>query len=75
MSHITRKPVFGGGGCDQVRLKPACSASEASKNLEILGIMPVVIIQESNNKDADQTAQADLRLCCSIWRKTDFLMT
>ena len=28
MSLVTRKPVF--GVCDQVRLKPACSASEAS---------------------------------------------
>ena len=28
MSLITRKPVF--GFCDQVRLKPACSATEAS---------------------------------------------
>ena len=28
MSHVTRKPVF--GVCDQVRLKPACSAVETS---------------------------------------------
>ena len=28
LSHITRKPVF--GVCDQVRLKPDCSATEAS---------------------------------------------
>ena len=28
MSHVTRKPVF--GVSDQVRLKPACSAAEAS---------------------------------------------
>ena len=28
MSHVTRKPVF--GVCDQVRLKPACSADETS---------------------------------------------
>ena len=27
MSLVTRKPVF--GVCDQARLKPACSASEA----------------------------------------------
>ena len=26
MSLVTRKPVF--GGCDQVRLKPACAATE-----------------------------------------------
>ena len=36
MSHVTRKPFF--GVCDQVRLKPACSATETSKSLEILGI-------------------------------------
>ena len=28
MSLVTRKPVF--GVCDQVRLKPACSATETS---------------------------------------------
>ena len=28
MSHVTRKPVF--DVCDQVRLKPACSADESS---------------------------------------------
>ena len=32
MSHVTRKPVF--GVCDQVRLKPACSATEASLSLD-----------------------------------------
>ena len=31
MSHVMRKPVF--GVCDQVRLKPACSATETSKSL------------------------------------------
>ena len=36
MSPVTRKPVF--GVCDQVRLKPACSATEASWSLEILAI-------------------------------------
>ena len=28
MDHVTSKPVF--GVCDQVRLKPACSATETS---------------------------------------------
>ena len=32
-SHVTRKPVF--GVCDQLRLKPACSADETSWGLEI----------------------------------------
>ena len=36
MSLITRKPVF--GVCNQVRLKPACSATETSQCLEILDI-------------------------------------
>ena len=36
MSLITRKPVF--GVCDQVRLKPACSAIEARYRLEITDI-------------------------------------
>ena len=34
MSHVMRKPVF--GVCDQLRLKPACSADETSLGLEIL---------------------------------------
>ena len=33
MSLVTRKPVF--GICDQVRLEPACAATEASQRLEI----------------------------------------
>ena len=36
MNLVTRKPVF--GVCDQVRLKQACSATEANYRLEILGI-------------------------------------
>ena len=35
MSLVTRKPVF--EIFDQVRHKPACSATEASERLEILG--------------------------------------
>ena len=34
LSQVTRNPVF--VVSDQVRLKPACSASEASNSLEIL---------------------------------------
>ena len=33
MSHVKRQPVF--GVCDQGRLKPACTATEASQRLEI----------------------------------------
>ena len=36
LSLVTRKPVF--GICDQVRLKPTCSATEPSKSLEISAI-------------------------------------
>ena len=36
MSPVTRKPVF--GVCDHVRLKPVCSATEASWSLEISDI-------------------------------------
>ena len=33
MTHVTTKPVL--GVCDQLRLKPACSATETSFGLEI----------------------------------------
>ena len=36
LSHVTRNPVF--GVCDQVRLKPAYSATETSQSLESLDI-------------------------------------
>ena len=39
---ITRKPVF--GVCDQVRLEPACSATETSKSLESLDLERLGII-------------------------------
>ena len=41
-SLITRKPVF--GVCDQVRLKPICSATEASQNHEIANVQTKEII-------------------------------
>ena len=56
MSHVVRKPVF--GLCDQVRLKPACSVTEASLSLEILDLASIGIIVSAY-------AQSDLRLCCS----------
>ena len=47
----------------QVRFKPACSASDL---LEFAGSKSRYdIFQNANNKGADQTAQAGLRLCCS----------
>ena len=36
MSHITTEAAF--GVCDQLRLKPACSATETSLGLEISAI-------------------------------------
>ena len=36
MSLVMRRPVF--GVCDQVRLKPACSATETCQGLEILDV-------------------------------------
>ena len=41
LSLVTRKPDF--GVCDQVRLKPACSASETIYSLEILEIVSIGI--------------------------------
>ena len=51
------KPVF--GVYDQVRLKPACSATETSWTLDILSIASI---------------GNDLRLWFSNMCKTDFLM-
>ena len=42
MSLFTTKPVF--GVCDQVSLKPACSATEASYSLGILNLASIGII-------------------------------
>ena len=42
MSHVTREPIF--GVFDQVRLKPACSATETSYSLEILDLASIGII-------------------------------
>ena len=70
MSLVTRKPVF--GVCDQVRLKPACRATEARQRLEIANIETRDIIL---SRQRTTTAEADLRHCCSHLVKTGFLMT
>ena len=72
MSHVTREPFF--EVCNQLRLKPACSADVTSQGLEISAIASTgyCTIQAANNKGADQTAQADLRLCCLHMAKTEF---
>ena len=61
MSLVTRKPVF--GVCDQLRLKPACSATETSQRLEISNIETRGEKQRHWSDCMD--VQADLRLCCS----------
>ena len=69
MSHVTRKPVF--GVCDQVRLKPACSATEASLRLEIVAMTDIYryyIIQRANDKDADQSVWMRRLICVFVVR-------
>ena len=67
------------GVSDQVGLKLACSATEASIRLEILvtEIRDITLTIFVNNKGADQTVQMR-RLMCTfvvhIWNKTHFLM-
>ena len=68
MSHIMRKPVF--GGCNQVWLKLACSGTETGKSLDILDLASTATIlskQQRTNTLIRLHAymQADLRFCCS----------
>ena len=70
------------GVCDQVRLKPACSATEGSQSLEILGLtstcIGIILSKLANNKGPDQTAWM-CRLICAVvvcvGHKAGFLMT
>ena len=48
LSYVMRKPVF--GFCNQVRLKPACSATDSSKSLGILDIESVRTILSMQRK-------------------------
>ena len=49
--------------CDQVRLKPVCSATETSKRLETLGLATVGIILSK-----EWTNKLLTRLCgCTVW--------
>ena len=67
MSLVTRKQVF--GVFDQVGLKPACSATEASYSLEISDIetRDIILSRQRTTKALIRcaNAQADLRLYCS----------
>ena len=60
-SLVTRKPVF--RVCDQLRLKPACSATDTSLGLEISAIASRGIILSR-----EQTTKALIILCgCACW--------
>ena len=68
MCLVIRKPVF--GGFDNVRLKPACSATETSLGLEISAIASSRAT--ANNKGANQTARLRRLICAfvvRIWQK------
>ena len=75
-----RKLVFGGvRQCNQERLKPACSVTEVSYSLEILGIANYMCctIKAANNKGTDQTVRMRRLICAFVvrkWHKTGFLM-
>ena len=57
MGHNVRKPVF--RVSDKVRFKSACSAKKNSQKIEIALVESLdVTFQYSNNKGADQTADA-----------------
>ena len=56
MSHVTTKPAF--GVCDQLRLKPACSAAETSLGLEIL------YYPDSKHKSGDHTVPMCMLIQC-----------
>ena len=67
MSHITRKPVF--GISDQVRLKPACSATETSLGLNILHIETTDIILSKQRITKAQMCRLICGFVVYIWHK------
>ena len=65
MSHVTTKPAF--GVCDQLRHKPACSATDTGLGLEISAIASRSIyctIQTANNKSGDHTVRMRMLIQC-----------
>ena len=74
MSLVIRKTVF--GVCDQVRLKPVCSATETSWGLESLDIASRgIILSSRRNKGVGQTARMRRLICAfvvRIWQKQVF---
>ena len=74
LSLVTRKPVS--GVCNQVKLKPACTATEASRGLKFqMWKLEVLYYLGSENKGADQTVWM-CRLICAfvvhIWHQQVF---
>ena len=67
------KPVF--GVSDKARRKPVSSATETSLKIENFACSKYRYdtFQQENNKGADQTVQAGLRLYCPQSQKTGFL--
>ena len=64
------------GVCDQVRLKPACPATETSYSLEHLRITSIDIILSKRRTTKTQISLRSL-ICVAfvrIWRKADLLV-
>ena len=57
MSHVTTRPAF--GVCDQLRLKPACSATEIRA-----WVLKFCTIQTANNKRGDHTVGMCMLILC-----------
>ena len=79
MDLVSRKPLF--RVCDLVMLKPFCSATETSYNIEIwhnkLAASTIILSRKRITKTrSDFTgAQADLCLCCLQAIKSSILVT
>ena len=70
-----KQPVF--GVCDQVRLKPVCSATETSQSLEILDLASIgIILSRQRTRKAlirlRGIAGWSARLCCSHMTQSRF---
>ena len=72
MSLVTRKPVF--GVCDQVRLEPACAATEASLRLEISDIETgdIILSRQQTKKVLIRLRRLICTFVVRIWHKQVF---
>ena len=72
MDLIGTKSVF--RVIDKVRLKTVSSAKETSLKIKIsiVACLDMIISKQNNYKVTDQSAQAGLRLCCSLTPKDRF---